>query len=80
MVEAWRDIAEAPRDGTLLRLKSPKYVPDDIFWWDRKAKRWATILFAVARKVDGWWSEDEEQPTHFQLLPAPPEQKGQDNG
>jgi hypothetical protein len=61
----WLPIETAPRDGTIVRLASPKFAPDQPFWWDRKKKRWATIVFAIARKVDAWWAEDEEQPTHW---------------
>lgn len=61
----WLDIESAPKDGTFVRLRSEKYAPDALFWWEKESDRWETILFAVARTVDGWWSEDVEQPTHW---------------
>jgi hypothetical protein len=67
----WRPIETAPKDGTPLLLKSQTYEPGEIFWWAKRRKRWECQLFAVARTVPGWWSEDDEQPTHWQPVSSP---------
>jgi hypothetical protein len=76
VVSGWKPIETAPLDGTLLRLKSPSYEPDEIFWWAKRKKRWECRLFAVARVVPGWWSKDDEQPTYWKPA-SPPTPSGE---
>ena len=65
----WQPIETAPRDGTPIRLRSPSYAPAQPLWWDKKKRRWATWTFAVARRIEGWWDEEEEAPTHWMPIP-----------
>ena len=70
----WLPIESAPKDGTIIWLRSPLYEPDQPFAWDRARERWWTKVFAVAATYDGWWSEDAEQPTHWRPLEVAPEE------
>lgn len=59
----WQSIDTAPKDGSLVRLKSPLFAPEEPFFWNKV--RWETRVFALARVVRGCWGETEEQPTHW---------------
>lgn len=71
--EAWRAIAEAPRDGTIILLAGTRGV------WPAK---WADNLSAEYYPWAGWRSLEPTQvahadkATHFRPLPAPPYPEG----
>jgi hypothetical protein len=61
--DGWRDIATAPRDGSLILACRPRWIRAAIFEWNDDD--------------DNWWSNDSEavgapQPTFWQPLPPPP--------
>lgn len=63
----WRKIESAPRDGTPIRLKCeprPEF-GEHLMWWEPEAERWAGYALALACRVDTWWDEAAEQPTHW---------------
>lgn len=82
----WRDIESAPRDGTWLLLLSSDSIQDSTAprpfihiarwvqetreYWDRVSDRRQELI----TKDESHWS-DWEDPTHWRLLPIPPEQE-----
>lgn len=66
----WQPIETVPRDGRPVYVKCahrPEYGAH-LMYWDEGKKRWAGYAFAAAGRVDTWWDEEAEQPTHW----APP--------
>lgn len=65
----WQDISTAPKDGTLLLLHGgwPRTV---IGHWSDKEGRWYIPVRSTG--ITGYIMADDEQPTHWILLPASP--------
>lgn len=72
-LDGWQPIETAPKDGTLVNIRSEKTTGMQPFWWDAKRKQWATWVFAVTRRVEAWWDETEQPVTHWMPLSPPPE-------
>lgn len=66
----WTPIADAPKDGSIIWLRSTFYEPAQPFSWDAGRGRWATRVFAAAAAYDAWWDEEAESPTHWRSLSA----------
>ena len=62
--DGWRDIAEAPRDGTCVQVWTGTY--QHTAWYDDNLPGWCAMADDV---------ELVFQPTHFRDLPAPPREK-----
>jgi len=69
----WRDISEAPRDGTRVLLYHPGYKNAFYENRDRKPRTWVDWC------VDGSWYQTAPSapPTHYQPLPTPPAPGGE---
>lgn len=65
----WQPIETAPKDGTIVRLRSPSHEPKQAFYWSKKAKRWETIQFGVMGRARACWDPDAEQPTEWKRTP-----------
>lgn len=67
VVDGWRDIATAPKDGTSILVWADGYDRPEVVRW------------AVRRGVGGWLGGDnsifDDTPTHWMPLPQPPEVK-----
>ena len=70
---AWRDISSAPKDGTRIIIYDPRYGPLEGLWNEPDDYR------GMSGNIDwhDWLGIDGEiyEPTHWQPLPAPPEQE-----
>lgn len=64
----WKPIASAPLDGTLVRLRSPKY-GEHRMSWAKKEKRWEATVFLPMRPAKVWWDLAFEQPTEWAPIP-----------
>ena len=65
---AWRPISEAKRTGEEMLLGNVEFGYVASGFWDRSRQEWAGPGI------------DEPHPTHYQPLPAPPEQEDSDDG
>lgn len=62
----WQPIKTAPRDGTLVHLRCPKYGEVRALWhWDVCNERWATSIHGVMGIVRACWDEHAQQPTEW---------------
>lgn len=62
---AWRDMADAPKDGTEI-----------IGCWNYGLPDYRIIHWGCSDDIEAWYKQDGERiscATHFQPLPAPPE-------
>lgn len=60
----WHAIKTAPKDGTLVRLRAPKYGTVRGLWsWD--GERWVTRIVGVMGMVPAVWDEHAQQPTEW---------------
>lgn len=64
----WHPITTAPRDGSLVYLRSPRYPGPHLMEWSTDAQRWEAQKPAAL----GWrricWDEAAEQPTEWAAL------------
>jgi len=63
----WNPIETAPRDGTLVRLRSPKHGQVNALWhWDYLNDRWVTRIPGMMGILNATWDENDQQPTEWQ--------------
>jgi len=78
----WRDIADAPKDGTQVLGWNEEGA--EIVWWEDACTDqpdqpghdggwFGTYAFPGRNKDDRYHSESQGQPTHWMPLPTPPE-------
>lgn len=77
LLQSWRPIKTAPRDGTkILALDSRKCMEDEphaLAWWSDRVYEWEKPNRGVWRNSSSF---TEFKPSHWQPIPAPPIMKG----
>lgn len=65
MSTLWKPIADAPKDGTGVFLRSKHFVSDFMYRWSLTRERWegATLVGGIPVV----WDSSAEEPTHFRL-------------
>lgn len=65
----WQPISTAPKDGTLIRLRSPKHGTVNALWeWDEVNQRWVTQIAGVMGWIRACWDEAAQQPSEWQAI------------
>ena len=63
----WQPISTAPRDGTVIQVRSPAH-GRHVMEWNSTARRWEGIVFAPMGSRRVCWDENAEQPTEWAAL------------
>lgn len=65
MSTLWKPIADAPKDGTGVFLRSKHFVSDFMYRWSLPRERWEGV--APVGEFNVVWDLSTEEPTHFRL-------------
>ncbi len=59
----WKSIESAPKDGTVIYVRNPKYKIEFLCHWNAKKSRWEGMEFTCHGVVKTCWDESCEPPT-----------------